>query len=540
MKRFAHLLERLVFTPSRNAKLRLLTDYVRHAPSPDRGWGIAALGNTLDIPGIKPTLLRSIVTERTDPELFALSYDFVGDLAETVALIWMTDQRQKSATDGDPSLDLVVTSLMSAQASNRSALVTELLDRLDASERVALLKLVTGGLRVGVSSGLLRQALADFGDKPVSEVTEVWHAAEPPYDALFDWLEGRAPAPSASQPLRYRPVMLAHPADAVGLGTLDPDDFVAEWKWDGIRGQLVHHNGATALFSRSGDDISQAFPDITSAISLDCVLDGEVLVGKTSAGHGDIGSFGDLQSRLNRKTVSKQLLRTAPALFRCYDVLEISGREVRDLGFTDRRVILEQLVSRLDKQRFDLSEVFPIHNWEALDALRAAPPHPHVEGVMIKSRDGAYLAGRIKGHWFKWKKEPFRVDAVMMYAQRGHGKRSGLYSDFTFGVWMDGVDGRALVPVGKAYFGFTDTELDELDAFVRGNTIERFGPVRSVRAEPQHGFVLEIAFEGLNRSSRHKSGVAMRFPRIARLRRDKNPEDADTIETLQALLPPVT
>jgi DNA ligase-1 len=327
--------------------------------------------------------------------------------------------------------------------------------------------------------------------------------------------------------------MLSNPVQDGDLEKIDPADYAAEWKWDGIRVQAVAEKGVRRLYSRTGDDISGAFPDLVEAMAFEAALDGELLVGHPPE---HTGTFSDLQQRLNRKTVPTKLVGQSPVFVRCYDILQEGEDDMRALPFMERRKRLEAFVSTLDPSRFDLSPIVPFDGWAALDALRHAPPHPVIEGVMLKRLDSAYVPGRPKGPWFKWKRDPHVVDAVLMYAQRGHGKRSSFYSDFTFGVWSGPEGAPVLVPVGKAYFGFTDEELKLLDKYVRDNTIERFGPVRSVRAEPKHGLVLEIAFEGLARSKRHRSGVAMRFPRISRLRWDKPANEADRIETLQAML----
>ncbi len=410
--------------------------------------------------------------------------------------------------------------------------VERLLDRLDGSGRFALLKLVTGGLRVGVSARLAKQALADFGARDVTEIEELWHGLGPPYVPLFAWLTGTGPRPAAAAATPFRPVMLSHALEETEFAKLDPADFAAEWKWDGIRVQAAADAHGRRLWSRTGDDISRAFPDLVDALDFDAALDGELLVRRDD---GSIATFSDLQQRLNRKTVTPAQLRRYPAHLRAYDLLQDGPRDLRPLPFAERRAALEALVPRLDPARFDLSPLLPFATWDDLAALRAAPSDPIIEGVMLKRRDSPYVPGRPKGLWFKWKRDPHIVDAVLIYAQRGHGKRSGFYSDYTFGVWAE--DG-TLTPVGKAYFGFTDEELAQIDRFVRNNTTDRFGPVRAVRAEPDHGLVLEVAFEGLQRSTRHRSGLAMRFPRIARLRWDKLPRDADTLETLEALLPP--
>ena len=526
MRQFAELLERLAFTPSRNAKLRLITGYLRATPDPDRGWALAALTGSLDVASVKPALLRDVATGRVDAELFHLSHDFVGDLAETVALIWPA-----TGPADDPSLAAIVDTLHATSRREAPQVVERLLDRLDASARFALLKLVTGGLRVGVSARLAKQALADLGGREVGEIEEIWHGLAPPYAALFDWLGGGGarPAPAAAAP--FRPVMLSHPLEAADLERLEPADYAAEWKWDGIRVQAVAEGDRRRLYSRTGDDISGAFPDLVEALRFEAAIDGELLVRRPEGG---IASFSDLQQRLNRKTVTAAHLRRYPAHLRAYDLLRLGSSDLRALPFAERRAALEALVPTLDPERIDLSPLLPFASREALAGLRAAPPDPVIEGVMLKRLDSPYVPGRPKGLWWKWKRDPQRIDAVLMYAQRGHGKRSGFYSDYTFGVW--GPSGE-LLPVGKAYFGFTDEELAEIDRWVRHNTTERFGPVRAVRAEPGHGLVLEVAFEGLARSTRHRSGVAMRGKRIARLRWDKPPSEADSIETLEALLP---
>jgi DNA ligase-1 len=408
--------------------------------------------------------------------------------------------------------------------------VARLLDRLDASGRYALLKLVTGGLRVGVSARLAKQALAELGGRELGEIEEIWHGLAPPYGELFAWLTRAAARPEPAAAVPFRPVMLATPLDEAELARLDPADYLAEWKWDGIRVQASAAGGRRRLYSRSGDDISTAFPDLVEALDFEGTLDGELLV---RSAEGGAAPFADLQQRLNRKTVGAGHLARFPAFLRAYDLLLEGAEDLRPLGFAARRERLGAFAARLDPARFDVSPLLPFADWEELARLRAAPPEPVIEGLMLKRRDAPYVPGRPKGPWFKWKRDPQVIDAVLMYAQRGHGKRSGYYSDYTFGVWA----GEALVPVGKAYFGFSDAELAEIDRFVRLNTTERFGPVRAVRAEPDHGLVLEVAFEGLQRSTRHRSGIAMRFPRISRLRWDKPPRDADRLETLEAMLP---
>jgi DNA ligase-1 len=343
-------------------------------------------------------------------------------------------------------------------------------------------------------------------------------------------------------PVPFRPAMLAHAIDDDELAGLDPADFMAEWKWDGIRVQAVAADGAEGtrlarLYSRTGEDISNSFPDLIEAMRFSGAIDGELLVVRDRK----VQSFNVLQQRLNRKTVTPKLLAEFPAHLRAYDLLVEGETDLRELPFAERRARLEHFVERLREPRIDLSPLVPFRTWNELTAARADPAlagsdADAVEGVMLKRRDAPYVPGRPKGPWWKWKRDPFIVDAVLMYAQRGHGKRSSYYSDYTFGVWTGSAQGDVLVPVGKAYFGFTDQELIEIDRYVRRNTVDRFGPVREVTHEADAGLVLEVAFEGLQRSTRHKSGLAMRFPRISRLRWDKPPREADRLETLEQML----
>jgi DNA ligase-1 len=544
MRAFARLLDRLSLTQGRNAKLTLVRDFLRETPDPDRGWALAALTGALSFNEAKPAAIRKAVESRMDPVLFGWSYDFVGDLAETVALVW-------PATPGanrEPELSEVVDALRGAQRSQVQKLIEGWLDALDADGRWALLKLLTGGLRVGLSARLAKQAAADLsvlygGDVDVAEIEEVWHVLEPPYEDLFAWLEGRSEKPSADAPGRFRPVMLAQALDeAVDFGKLDPAAYAAEWKWDGIRVQAVSERGQKRLWSRTGEDVSPAFPDVVAALDFfEGVIDGELLVLRPNSDNGShVAPFGDLQQRLNRKTADAKLMAAYPAGIRAYDLLLDGAEDIRHLPFAQRRARLEAFVAEIRTPRIDLSPMQPFETWPELAALRDDPPPgdpAQSEGLMLKRWDSIYEAGRPKGPWFKWKRDPHLIDAVLMYAQRGHGKRSSFYSDYTFGVWREDEAGvRSLTPVGKAYFGFTDDELKQLDKFVRDNTLERFGPVRSVRADRDFGLVLEVAFEGLQRSTRHRSGVAMRFPRISRIRWDKPAREADELATLEGML----
>ncbi|WP_025662366.1 cisplatin damage response ATP-dependent DNA ligase [Rhizobium sp. IBUN] len=536
MKAFADLLDRLVLTPSRTGKLKLLSDYFRDTPDPDRGYGLAAIAGTLEVRNVKPAMLRELVLERMDEVLFRYSYDYVGDLAETISLVWDAERDIERSALAQPRLGDVVRQMNALGRTEVRSFVRDLLDRLDTSGRFAFIKLATGALRIGVSSRLAKQALAEMGGRDVTEIETLWHGLQPPYEPLFRWLEGQGDKPVLATPAIFHSVMLANPVEEGDLEQLNPSDYAAEWKWDGIRVQLSRSGDTRKIYSRSGDDISGAFPDIVDSINFDGVMDGELLVGGTTRSNSPTRTFSDLQQRLNRKTVTVKMLDEYPAFIRAYDLLFDREEDIRGRSYVDRRARLAEVIDHAPHDRFDLSPLVEFSSWNELDQLRSSPPNPVIEGVMIKRRDSVYQAGRLKGPWFKWKRNPYNVDAVLMYAQRGHGKRSSYYSDFTFGVWTETSEGEQLVPVGKAYFGFTDAELELLDKFVRNNTTERFGPVRAVRADKDFGFVIEVAFEGINRSTRHKSGVAMRFPRISRLRPDKPSYEADRLQTLVAMI----
>jgi DNA ligase-1 len=611
VNRFAQLIDRIGYEPRRNAKIRLMADYFRHTPDPERGFALAALTGALSFRHAKPNLIRGLMAERSDPVLFGLSWDYLGDLSETVALMWrapdppaagnrvrhaeearsavskhagplgvLRDASLRDAPQHDegrewqqpslghnnppepiddasgepvapegpfphvPPLSEVVEGLATAGKSELPRLIATWLDALDETGRWALLKLITSELRIGVSARLAKTAVASLGDLDPDEIEHVWHGLEPPYAELFAWVEGKGLRPEGVNPAPFRPPMLAHPLDEEDFAKLDAAEFMAEWKWDGIRLQAVagrdpHGRLVRRIYSRTGEDVSGAFPDLVDALDFEATLDGELLILR----EGRVQSFNVLQQRLNRKAVTPKMLVEYPAHLRCYDILAEGGEDLRHLPLSERRKRLEAFVARLDEPRIDVSPLVPFSTWDELAAARADPAcagagldADAIEGCMLKRADSPYLPGRPKGPWWKWKRDPFLVDAVMMYAQRGHGKRSSFYSDYTFGVWRDGPGGEELVPVGKAYSGFTDQELIKLDRFVRNNTVNRFGPVREVAYGPDKGLVLEVAFEGLQRSSRHKSGVAMRFPRINRIRWDKPAREADRIEFLERIL----
>jgi DNA ligase-1 len=532
MREFSQLLDALVYTRSRNAKLKLIGDYLKRTPDPDRGYATAALTGELDLPAVKPAQIRAITEERVDPTLFYMSRDYVGDTAETVALLWPKRIEQPAdLDDGTLGIGAVVERLRSLGRVEAPQALAAMLDHLDASGRYALLKLATGELRIGVSARLAKVALAHAFGLDVDAVEEVWHGLGPPYLPLFAWAEGRGEQPSSADVPVFRPFMLAHGLEETRVSL---DDYAAEWKWDGIRVQIVGVGGQTRLYSRAGDDITRSFPEVAEAFPHAAVLDGELLVkgetqGIADAHGGAAASFNALQQRLGRKIVSPKMLADYPAFVRLYDMLFDAREDLRALPWSERRARLEGFMPRLDPDRFDLSALIEAQSFEELEEIRAGARDASIEGMMLKRKDSPYVAGRRVGLWYKWKRDPLTADCVVMYAQRGNGKRSSYYSDFTFGCWTE--EGE-LLPVGKAYMGFTDEELMWLDRFVRNHTVQRFGPVREV----DKSLVFEVAFDSVHRSSRHKSGLAMRFPRIARIRRDKPAHEADRIATLLRMI----
>src|SRR5215213_3215010 len=460
MKRFAELLDRLTYEPSRNSKLRLMTEYFRTTPDPERGYALAALAGGLSFAFAKPSMIRGLIEERADPVLFGLSWDYVGDLSETIALMWSVDPQHRP--NRTPLLSEVVEAMSTLGKAQLPAQIARWLDALDETGRWALLKLITRELRIGVSARLAKTAAAALGNKDPHDVELLWPGLKPPYVELFAWLEGRADKPVSSDPAPFRPAMLAHAIEEPDFVALDPADYMAEWKWDGTRIQAVTGTAAngekvTRLYSRTGEDISKSFPDLAAALRLPGTIDGELLIMR----EGRVRSFNELQQRLNRKVVTPKLMAEFPAHLRAYDLLVDGSDDLRDLSFAERRVRLEKFITQLGDPRVDLSPLVSVTTWEQLAAARADPASAGagedaaaVEGIMLKRKDAPYLPGRPKGQWWKWKRDPFTIDAVLMYAQRGSGKRSSYYSDYTFGVWtqIDGVE--TLVPVGKAYFGF--------------------------------------------------------------------------------------
>ena len=536
MDRFARLFTALDQTTKTSAKVAALADYFREAPEPDRVWCIALLSGRRPKRVVQTPLLRDWAAERAGLPLwlFEESYAVVGDLAETIALILPEGQGGADASLTDWMARLA--DLPAQDEAARKAFVLDAWDSLGPTERFVFNKLLTGGFRMGVSAKLMTRALAQATGIAEPELA---------HRLMGDWTPGRAtweslvlapdPGESASRPY---PFCLAYPLDdpPESLGALlgDPGDWIAEWKWDGIRGQLIRRAGTHYLWSRGEELMTARFPEFAATEDVlpdGTVIDGELLAWDHAADAPQ--GFNALQARIGRKTIPKKLLRDAPVVLRAYDLLEWQGEDWRDRPFFERRAQLDAVLAALPHDApLRPSPPVPFDDWPTLAAARATSRDRQAEGLMLKRRASPYLSGRKKGDWWKWKVDPLSIDAVMVYAQAGHGRRANLYTDFTFAVW-DGAPGEgALVPVTKAYSGLTDAEFRRITAWVRKNTLERYGPVRAV--PPQH--VFEIHFEGLRESPRHKSGVALRFPRMARWRKDKPVAEANTLADLHALL----
>ena len=517
MKAFSNLLSDLILTSSRNRKLSLISEYFSATPDPDRGYALGALTGSLNFKNIKASFFKELIKEKQDAYLFDLSYDYVGDLAETVSLLW--DQKKEGNM---PGLSFLFESLTKATNEDLKSNIIDILDMSTADQRWAFIKLFTGGLRIGVSSRLVKQALANYGNVDLEEIEKIWHGLHLPYINLFSWLEKKGSKPKISIYDIFHPMMLAHPlVIEKDLTTANIEDFIAEYKWDGIRVQIVSHSQGCRLYSRTGDEISKSFPEIIKTIKGNFVLDGELLAGIDNKPK----TFNDLQQRLNKKAPTENFIETNPCFIKVYDVLFFNGIDLRDKPLVERRKVLNSYFSTNRSPLF-LSETIQFRDWKFLDEIRDVSDNQIHEGVMIKSVSSLYIAGRPRGKWFKWKRNPKMVDAIIMYAQRGHGKRSSFYSDYTFGVFNSDEE---LVPIGKAYSGFTDEELNRLDKFVRTKTKKRFGPVREV----EKTLVVEIAFDDISFSKRHKSGIALRFPRFKRIRWDKPVNEVETLEQIK-------
>ncbi len=528
MKRFAKLFNTIDQSTKTNVKVAALADYFAAAPDADRLWTIALFSGRRPKRAVTTTKLREWAAERAGIPLwlFEESYSIVGDLAETITLVLAPSVTQDDRPLSDWIADL--REVYTKDEDARKAFVWAAWDHLGGTERFIFNKLITGGFRVGISQKLMTRALARATDKPEAELAHRlmgnWHPDDTNWHTLVEAEDASA---DASRPY---PFYLAYglEADPAALGS--PEDWRAEWKWDGIRGQLILRDGAYFVWSRGEELMTDRFPELARALDFlpdGTVLDGELLV--WPQGQPVPSSFNALQARIGRKNVPKKLLTEAPVVLHAYDLLEWRGADLRQTPFADRRAVLEGACADLPPEApIRLSPQLDFATWDDLAEKRGTARDVQAEGVMLKRSQSPYLAGRKKGDWWKWKLDPLTIDAVMIYAQSGSGRRANLFTDFTFAVW----NGNDLVPFTKAYSGLTDAEFRQITAWVRKNTLERFGPVRKVT--PEH--VFEIAFEGIQRSPRHKSGVALRFPRMLRWRQDKPLQEANTLADLEEML----
>lgn len=524
MRAFAELFAALDSTTSTLAKIAAMKRYLAAAPAADAAWAVHFLSGGRLKRLIGAAQLRQWLHDTAElPEwLVEESYSAVGDLAETVALL--------VPANAAPSTDLSLAEwveerlipLQDADPEERRARITAWWRELPPDQVFLLTKLMTGAFRVGVSQTLLARAVAELADIPRAVILHRlmghWRPSAASWVALLD------PAGADEDLSRPYPFYLASPVSGDPSGLGDVNDWIAEWKWDGIRAQLVIR-GEPFIWTRGEELVTPRYPEVAAAaadLEDGCVLDGELL-----AWRDGVQPFAELQRRIGRKSVGKKLLAEVPVIFMAYDLLERRGRDLRAEALSVRRSALTELVAA-GHPVLRCSPVVDAASWEELGARRNESRRRGVEGLMLKSPGSAYGAGRQRGFWWKWKVEPYTVDAVMIYAQAGHGRRASLFTDYTFAVWQ----GADLVPLAKAYSGLDDGEIRELDRWIRRNTLERFGPVRSVKAEQ----VFELAFEGINQSSRHKSGIAVRFPRILRWRKDLAPRDADRLEDVRGLL----
>lgn len=530
MKAFSRLYTALDETNKTGRKVAALEDYFRAAPPEDAAWVLYFLSGRTPRRVVGGRLLAEwAAAEAGIPMwLFGESYDAVGDIAETITLL-LPDQPGEPATDRalHEWVEERLLPLPRLTEDERRAAIVAAWRELDRPQRFIWNKLLTGGFRVGVSQQLVLRALAAVSGIDAAVLAHrlmgSWEPTADFYRALL------APETADADASRPYPFFLAYALDGepAGLGNLG--EWQVEWKWDGIRSQLVRRNGETFLWSRGEELVTDRYPEIAAdaaALPDGLVLDGELLAWRD----GSVLPFAALQRRIGRKQLGAKLLAEIPVIFLGYDLLESDGKDCRDRPLAWRRERLEQIITAADRPHLKLSPVVAAESWEALAELSGESRARGVEGFMLKRPGSPYRVGRQRGDWWKWKVSPYTVDAVLIYAQRGSGKRASLYTDYTFGVWDDE---HKLIPFAKAYSGLTDAEIREVDRFVRQHTREKFGPVRTVEPE----LVFELAFEGIQRSPRHRSGIAVRFPRILRWRQDKPIAEADSLDTLRALLP---
>ncbi len=518
MKNFAQLLESLLLANGRNKKILLISEYCKVNKNPERGLVIGILSGNLKVKNVNISMFKELIKRRIDDNLFNFSYDYVGDFAETVSLIWPNNNSETSY----PSIQELIDKFEKTEPKQIVPILENYLDTFGANERWALIKIVTRNFRIGVSARLVKLSLAHFGEKKIDEIETIWNGLKPPYEELFNWLENKSEKPKINFLDMYHPLMLANPINYDDLIKLDYKDFLAEWKWDGIRIQVSVNRDKIRVFSRGGEEIRESFPEIEKFFkknSKTLVFDGELLVGKNF----NPENFNKLQKRLNRKKPDKKIIEMFPSFIKAYDILFFQKIDLRNQPLFRRKKILEKWIKISNLKNIDYSKEINFKNWKNLKTIKEEGTNQFgYEGIMIKSKKSSYNSGRQKGFWYKWKRNPKHVDAILMYAKRGHGKRSSLYSDFTFGLFSSS----NILPICKSYSGFSDDELKKINKWIKTNTINRFGPILEVKKE----LVFEIAFDEIMNSKRHKSSISLRFPRIFRVRWDKPISDTLTLE----------
>lgn len=526
MNDFVQLFLELDQTTKTLNKIEALERFLIHASPPDRLWMIALLTGRGPKRVITSRLLKEWVLEITHLPLwlFEETYQVVGDLAEVLALVLPAPSSSKASSLSEWML--ILHALKERPVPEKKKTILDLWDQMNPKEKLVFNKVLTGSFRLGVSQNLIIRALANVNQKDPARIAHLLMGNWTPLTVDPQFLTDQAEdAIYHTQPY---PFCLAFPLDTEIENLGSYSDWFVEWKWDGIRAQIVHRHDALTIWSRGEEIVNERFPELLQLQAFlppGIVLDGEILACREET----ILPFQFLQQRIGRKKITETMLKQIPVIFLAYDLLEWEGQDIRDYPFKERRKLLENFIAQHSESLlWRLSPQIQINNWEDLHQKRLESRDYIAEGVMLKNQQAPYHVGRKKGNWWKWKIDSYTIDAVLIYAQKGHGWRANVYSDYTFAIWDQG----KLIPFTKAYSGLTKKELTEVDRFIKSNTLEKFGPVRSVKAE----LVFEIAFEGIQISKRHKSGIAVRFPRIQRWRHDKKPEDADTLETLKALI----
>ncbi len=526
MKYFAELFDELDSTTKTNEKISSLVNYFANNNPSDNIYTISFLTGRKPKQLVRSANIRDWAREAADiPQwLFEESYERVGDMGELIALL----VEQKTATEHTSFtywIEQIILPLKKKEEADQKKIILDAWHSLDYKGRFVFNKIIGGSFRVGVSQSIVVKAIAQYSGIKDTVISHRMMGNWQPQEAFFNQLISEDSGDTdVSKPY---PFYLAYQLDSELESLGQPEEWAAEWKWDGIRAQIIKRNDEVFIWSRGEDLITDRFPELNEAalfLPNGTVLDGELLAWKDDKPM----IFGELQKRIGRKNLTKKILEDVPAVFQAFDILEVNEKDLRESLYSERKEILKDVVEKIHPKEFKLDSIVKFDSWDELKDLRGTAKQKNIEGVLLKKKDSLYGTGRRRGNWWKWKVDPFTIDAVMIYAQRGHGRRASLYTDYTFGIWNDG----KLISFAKAYSGLTDEEIRKVDAFVRKNTLEKFGPVRTVKPE----LVFELSFEGIQLSGRHKSGVAVRFPRITKWRTDKKPEDADSLENIKKLL----